>query len=194
MLAQALVAFPNGQAALLFDGATRHGPRDRTIITGSAGTLESIGPDLGQQQVTYTNAAGFSRPPLTGTWFNDGFVGAMGALLERDRNRQRRRSTTPATTCRASRWPLPRSLRRIAACRSSRAASARWPRRLHLARDRPIELTGAVHQARRNLWPTLDTGACTCRTGRSRARPARPRWPRGSRGSSRCRGRERAAA
>lgn len=81
MLAQALVAFPNGQAALLFDGATRHGPRDRTIITGSAGTLESSGPDLGQQLVTYTSAAGFSRPPLTGTWFNDGFIGAMGALL-----------------------------------------------------------------------------------------------------------------
>ena len=81
MLAQALVTFPNGQAALQFDGATRHGPRDRTIITGSAGTLESAGPDLGQQQVTYTNAEGVSHPPLAGTWFNDGFIGAMGALL-----------------------------------------------------------------------------------------------------------------
>ena len=81
LLAQALVEFPHGQAALLFDGATRFGPRDRTIITGTAGTLESSGPDLGQQQVTYTNAAGFARPRLEGTWFNDGFVGAMGALL-----------------------------------------------------------------------------------------------------------------
>ncbi len=81
MLAQALVAFPGGQAALQFDGATRHGPRDRTVITGSAGTLESIGPDLGQQQVTFTDASGFSRPVLAGTWFNDGFAGAMGALL-----------------------------------------------------------------------------------------------------------------
>ena len=81
MLAQALVAFPNGQAALLFDGATRHGARDRTVITGSLGTLESAGPDLGHQQVTLTTAAGFSRPLLTGTWFNDGFIGAMGALL-----------------------------------------------------------------------------------------------------------------
>ena len=81
MLAQVLVSFPNGQAALQFDGATRHGPRDRSIITGSAGTLESAGPDLGQQQVTYTNAAGVSRPALIGTWFNDGFIGAMGALL-----------------------------------------------------------------------------------------------------------------
>jgi predicted dehydrogenase len=81
MLAQALVAFPNGQAALHFDGSTRHGPRDRTIITGSSGTLESTGPDLGQQHVTYTSASGYSRPALTGTWFNDGFAGAMGALL-----------------------------------------------------------------------------------------------------------------
>jgi predicted dehydrogenase len=82
LLAQALVEFPHGQAALLFDGATKFGPRDRTIITGTTGTLESNGPDLGQQQVTHTNAAGFSRPRLEGTWFNDGFVGAMGALLK----------------------------------------------------------------------------------------------------------------
>jgi predicted dehydrogenase len=81
MLAQCLVEFPQGQAALLFDGATRHGPRDRTIITGSRGTLESIGPDLGQQQLTYTSAEGFARPKLEGSWFNDGFVGSMGALL-----------------------------------------------------------------------------------------------------------------
>ncbi len=80
-LAQALVEFPAGQAALLFDAATRFGPRDRTIITGTKGTLESQGPDLGQQQVTLTTAAGFARPRLEGTWFNDGFAGAMGALL-----------------------------------------------------------------------------------------------------------------
>jgi predicted dehydrogenase len=81
LLAQSLVRFPGGQAALLFDGAARFGPRDRTVVTGTKGTLESVGPDLGQQQVTYTNADGFARPPLTGTWFNDGFAGAMGALL-----------------------------------------------------------------------------------------------------------------
>jgi predicted dehydrogenase len=82
LLAEALVEFPDGQAALLFDGATKFGPRDRTIITGTEGTLESQGPNLGQQQVTFTNAAGFARPTLEGTWFNDGFVGAMGALLQ----------------------------------------------------------------------------------------------------------------
>ena len=81
LLAQILVEFPGGQAALLFDGSTRFGARDRTIITGTEGTLESMGPDLGKQEVTFTNAAGFARPKLEGTWFNDGFVGAMGALL-----------------------------------------------------------------------------------------------------------------
>ena len=67
---------------MLFDGSTRHGQCDRTIISGTAGTLESQGPDLGQQQVTYTSPSGFSRPVLAGTWFNDGFGGAMGALLQ----------------------------------------------------------------------------------------------------------------
>jgi hypothetical protein len=32
--------------------------------------------------MTYANAAGVSHPPLSGTWFNDGFAGAMGALLQ----------------------------------------------------------------------------------------------------------------
>jgi predicted dehydrogenase len=81
LLAQILVEFPDGQAALLFDGSTRHGARDRTMITGTEGTIESVGPDLGKQEVTLTTAAGFSRPRLEGTWFNDGFVGSMGALL-----------------------------------------------------------------------------------------------------------------
>jgi len=81
LLAQSLVEFPGGQAALLFDGATRFGSRDRTIITGTDGTLESGGPDLGQQQASYSNASGIARPALAGTWFNDGFAGAMGALL-----------------------------------------------------------------------------------------------------------------
>jgi predicted dehydrogenase len=31
--------------------------------------------------VTLTTAAGVARPALQGTWFNDGFRGAMGALL-----------------------------------------------------------------------------------------------------------------
>ena len=82
LLAQALVAFEGGQAALLFDGATRYGAEDRSIVTGSAGTLTSRGPDLSNQEVTLTTAAGVARPKLEGTWFKEGFRGTMGALLK----------------------------------------------------------------------------------------------------------------
>ncbi len=81
LIGQALVGFDGGQAALIFDGAARHGARDTTQVTGTAGSLSSEGPNLGAQVVTLTTAAGAARPALTGTWFNDGFRGAMGALL-----------------------------------------------------------------------------------------------------------------
>lgn len=81
LLAQCLVQMEGGQASLVFDGATPHGPRDTTYIAGTKGSLQSDGPDLGQQSVTLTTATGIARPQLQGTWFNDGFRGAMGALL-----------------------------------------------------------------------------------------------------------------
>jgi predicted dehydrogenase len=81
LVAQALVRLDGGQASLVFDGATRHGPRDTTFIAGTTGSLQSDGPDLGRQTVTLTTADGIARPALAGTWFNDGFRGAMGALL-----------------------------------------------------------------------------------------------------------------
>ncbi len=82
LLAHAQVAFDGGVASLLFDGAAGFGAEDRTVVAGSAGTLNSCGPDLGNQAVTLTTAAGISRPPLEGTWFNEGFAGTMGALLK----------------------------------------------------------------------------------------------------------------
>lgn len=81
LMAQVLVRLDRGQASLVFDGATSFGSRDTTTIVGTLGSLHSDGPDLGAQSVTLTTAAGPSRPRLTGTWFNDGFRGAMGALL-----------------------------------------------------------------------------------------------------------------
>lgn len=81
LLAQVLVQMEGGQASLVFDGASPHGPRDTTYIAGTNGSLQSDGPDLGQQSVTLTTSAGIAHPQLTGTWFNDGFRGAMGALL-----------------------------------------------------------------------------------------------------------------
>lgn len=81
LCAQVLIELDDGQASLVFDGATAHGPRDTTYIGGTRGSLRSEGPDLGQQAVTLVTADGLARPHLQGTWFNDGFRGAMGALL-----------------------------------------------------------------------------------------------------------------
>jgi predicted dehydrogenase len=81
LMAQVLVRMESGQASLVFDGAAPHGPRDTTYIAGTKGSLVSDGPDLGTQSVTLATAQGRARPQLEGTWFNDGFRGAMGALL-----------------------------------------------------------------------------------------------------------------
>lgn len=81
LLAQAMIRLEDGQASLVFDGAAPHGPRDTTYIAGTKGSLQSDGPDLGVQSVTLTTEAGRARPALEGTWFDDGFRGAMGELL-----------------------------------------------------------------------------------------------------------------
>ena len=41
----------------------------------------SQGLDLGHQAVELYTEAGVARPLLAGSWFNDGFAGAMGELL-----------------------------------------------------------------------------------------------------------------
>ncbi len=82
LLAEALVGFEGGQSSLVFDGATPFGAEDRTVVTGSAGTVISRGPDPGIQEVTLTTEAGVARPQLEGTWFKEGFAGTMGAVLQ----------------------------------------------------------------------------------------------------------------
>jgi predicted dehydrogenase len=81
LLAQALVAFDGGQASLVFDGATQYGAQDSTAVIGTKGVACSRGPDLGNQKVELHTEAGVARPKLGGSWFNDGFAGAMGELL-----------------------------------------------------------------------------------------------------------------
>ncbi len=81
LLSQVLLRMEGGQASLIFDGGAPHGSRDSTFIAGTKGSLVSDGPDLGAQTVTLTKAQDRARPALQGTWFNDGFRGAMGALL-----------------------------------------------------------------------------------------------------------------
>lgn len=81
MLAQALIQFDGGQAALVCNGNVAHGQEDRTYVAGSAGTLISVGPNLSEQRVTLHTAAGYAVPELQGTWFRAGFQGALSELL-----------------------------------------------------------------------------------------------------------------
>jgi len=80
-LASALLAGQGTQVRIGFNAATTYGQCDRTRICGSLGTLESFGPSLSSQQVVMTTAAGECSPELEGTWFDNGFQGAMAELL-----------------------------------------------------------------------------------------------------------------
>ena len=81
LLGQALVEYDHAQASLVFDGNTLHGPRNRTVITGTDGTLVSDGPTLNEQDVTLVVDGERSTADLDGAWFDDGFAGTMGELL-----------------------------------------------------------------------------------------------------------------
>ncbi|MDW4499966.1 Gfo/Idh/MocA family oxidoreductase [Sulfitobacter sp. D35] len=125
LLAEALVRMEGGQASLVFDGAASFGPRDTTYISGTAGSLRSAGPDLGSQTVTLDTAQGRARPSLEGTWFNDGFRGAMGELLcsiEEDRE--------PLNGARANLDSLALAFAAIASARERREIAVGEVRRL----------------------------------------------------------------
>lgn len=81
LLAGALIEYEDAVASLAFNGASLFGAGDRTLVTGTLGTLESRGPDLNCQALTLSRAEGVSYPKLEGAWFPDGFQGAMAELL-----------------------------------------------------------------------------------------------------------------
>ena len=81
LLAQALIEFADGQATLSFNANVTHGQEDRSFVAGSRGSLVSTGPSLSEQTVTLYTEAGWARPQLEGTWFREGFHGALGELL-----------------------------------------------------------------------------------------------------------------
>ncbi|HWQ12474.1 MAG TPA: Gfo/Idh/MocA family oxidoreductase, partial [Roseiflexaceae bacterium] len=81
LLAQVLAEYDGAQASLAFNAAVVHGQQDRTYLAGSRGTAISVGPSLSNQEVTVFTAEGFWRAPLSGTWFREGFHGAMAELL-----------------------------------------------------------------------------------------------------------------
>jgi predicted dehydrogenase len=80
-LAHAAVEFPNGQATLVCNADCAFGQEDRTTVIGTRGTLRSVGPSLTEQRVHLHTSAGSASPDLEGSWFPDGFQGAMGELL-----------------------------------------------------------------------------------------------------------------
>lgn len=81
LLAHATVGFADALATLSFNGDTHHAPWDRTTLVGSDATVVSEGPDYDHQRVRVMRASGTVEPALTGAWFDDGFHGAMAALL-----------------------------------------------------------------------------------------------------------------
>ncbi len=88
MLGQVIVEYPGAQATLVFDADVRFGMHDIAIVTGSAGTLRSLGIEYRTPKVTLWTQAGRASPKLVGKWFPDGFHGTMGELLcaiEQDR-------------------------------------------------------------------------------------------------------------
>jgi predicted dehydrogenase len=81
MLAQASIEFDDGMANLFFNASVTHGQEDRTFVAGAQGSVVSAGPGLSEQTVTLHTADGYAVPELEGTWFREGFHGAMGELL-----------------------------------------------------------------------------------------------------------------
>lgn len=80
-LASVLIEADGGQVRMAFNGAVALGQVDRTLLAGSLGTLESVGPSLSDQRVVLTTAAGTASPDLCGTWFENGFQGTIAELL-----------------------------------------------------------------------------------------------------------------
>ncbi len=80
-LASVLIDAEHAQVRMALNAAVAYGQADRTLLAGSHGTLQSIGPSLSQQRVVLTTAAGEASPDLKGTWFENGFQGTMGELL-----------------------------------------------------------------------------------------------------------------
>ncbi len=81
MLTQAVIEFDGGLASLFFHANVIHGQEDRTVVAGTKGTIISRGPSLSEQAITLFTADGCAQPKLEGTWFREGFHGAMAELL-----------------------------------------------------------------------------------------------------------------
>jgi predicted dehydrogenase len=80
LVGEVICEFERGLASITFNGDTRFGQRDETTIVGANGSLSSRGPNLSSQTVELVARDGTCRVPLEGTWFENGFHGAMAEL------------------------------------------------------------------------------------------------------------------
>ena len=78
----AVITYPSAAVRIAFNGHTRLGEEDTTVVVGTKGTLRSRGPGLNDQpQMQVFLEDGECTAPLQGCWFESGFKGAMGELL-----------------------------------------------------------------------------------------------------------------
>jgi predicted dehydrogenase len=81
LVATSIVTFPTGIASLDFNGFSRFGQQESCTIVGTQGTLRGVGGVCSIATVEVSTAAGTATTNLEGSWFPDGFRGAMGELL-----------------------------------------------------------------------------------------------------------------
>jgi predicted dehydrogenase len=80
-LAHVAIDYPHAQVRMSFNAHTSWGQADRTIAVGRDGTFHAYGPGFNDQRVDLWTEFGHVTPTLQGTWFENGFQGAMGELL-----------------------------------------------------------------------------------------------------------------
>ena len=80
-LGKVVVDYGDAQMGLSMNALVQFGQEDRSVISGSQGTLLAIGPELNDQKVVLFTEDGWSQPALQGNWFENGFQGTIGELL-----------------------------------------------------------------------------------------------------------------
>lgn len=81
LLGQVLIEWDRAQSTLAFDAALPQGEQERTFVSGTEGSICSVGPVYQDQTLSVRNLLGEWQPRLEGKWFPDGFRGTMGELL-----------------------------------------------------------------------------------------------------------------
>jgi len=82
LLAHAAIEYEAAQVTLAFDATVVYGQEDRAYLAGSRGSALSVGTGYADAHtVTIYTAQGHGSPTLEGSWFQDGFHGAMAELL-----------------------------------------------------------------------------------------------------------------